>query len=249
MIQLSIFGPFFVHFDLPPYVVYGVTFYGAQQQIRNRIEEKFISTFDDAYLASEVQNKIVRSGYYLAKVVMEAMGQVFTGGKAIMKWLGDCAGKMAKKQEPISWITPLGLPIIQPYRSEKSHTVITQNHSLLLTTTNDALPLSVRKQQSAFPPNFVHSLDSSHMLMTALRMKERGITFAAVHDSYWCFPSDVNVMNEELRKAFIELHSKDVLEEFLHSLKIRYPKLRFKDIPEKGNFDLNKVADSQYFFS
>ena len=26
----------------------------------------------------------------------------------------------------------------------------------------------VRKQASAFPPNFVHSLDSTHMLMTAL---------------------------------------------------------------------------------
>ena len=29
------------------------------------------------------------------------------------------------------------------------------------------LPVAVQRQKSAFPPNYVHSLDSSHMLMTA----------------------------------------------------------------------------------
>ena len=30
------------------------------------------------------------------------------------------------------------------------------------------------KQGSAFPPNFIHSLDSTHMMMTALACKESG---------------------------------------------------------------------------
>jgi DNA-directed RNA polymerase len=29
------------------------------------------------------------------------------------------------------------------------------------------IPINVTKQTSAFPPNFVHSLDSSHMMYTA----------------------------------------------------------------------------------
>ena len=29
------------------------------------------------------------------------------------------------------------------------------------------IPINVAKQTSAFPPNFVHSLDSSHMMYTA----------------------------------------------------------------------------------
>ena len=32
---------------------------------------------------------------------------------------------------------------------------------------SDLLPVSIQKQCSAFPPNFVHSLDATHMLMTA----------------------------------------------------------------------------------
>ena len=32
------------------------------------------------------------------------------------------------------------------------------------------------KQGSAFPPNFIHSLDSTHMMMTALACKDTGET-------------------------------------------------------------------------
>ena len=35
------------------------------------------------------------------------------------------------------------------------------------TDSNVSLP-NVAKQKAAFPPNFVHSIDSSHMMMTAL---------------------------------------------------------------------------------
>lgn len=39
-------------------------------------------------------------------------------------------------------------------------------------------PVLVQRQKSAFPPNFVHSLDSTHMMMTALACQEAGINFA-----------------------------------------------------------------------
>ena len=39
----------------------------------------------------------------------------------------------------------------------------------------------VSRQRSAFPPNFVHSLDSSHMMMTALACHEAGLTFAGIN--------------------------------------------------------------------
>ena len=69
------------------------------------------------------------------------------------------------------------------------------------------------------PPNFVHSLDSTHMMMTALRCHQyalgmgaegyqvmdvlvydfcptrAGIPFVAVHDSFWthaCFVDEMN---------------------------------------------------------
>ena len=84
---------------------------------------------------------------------------------------------------------------MQPYRKVVSHTVKTVLQSMTLTVENDALPVSGQKQRSAFPPNYVHSLDSTHMIMTARKMRDRGLTFSAVHDSYWTHACDVDTMN------------------------------------------------------
>ena len=85
----------------------------------------------------------------------------------------------------MSWVTPLGLPCIQPYRQELTYSVNTVMQSLTLSYHHDDLPIKPQKQKTAFPPNFIHSLDATHMLKTALAAKRKNITFAAVHDSYW----------------------------------------------------------------
>lgn len=96
----------------------------------------------------------------------------------------------------MSWVTPLGLPVSQPYRKEGSHAVKTPLQNVTLSVHDDSLPVASKKQKSAFPPNFVHSLDATHMLMTCLKMKNEGKVFASVHDSYWTHACDVTVMNE-----------------------------------------------------
>ncbi len=85
-----------------------------------------------------------------------------------------------------------------------------------------------------FPPNFIHSLDATHMLLTALECRvgfsllsyhskggtrrclpsssqTQGLTFASVHDSYWTHPSTIDQMSTVIRDTFIALHSSDVL--------------------------------------
>lgn len=100
-----------------------------------------------------------------------------------------------QQNQSVAWLTPLGLPAIQPYRGVAKYTVKTVLQTISLAVDDEFLPVSVRKQKSAFPPNFVHSLDATHMLMTALRMKSRQLAFASVHDSYWTHASDVEEMN------------------------------------------------------
>jgi DNA-directed RNA polymerase, mitochondrial len=90
----------------------------------------------------------------------------------------------------MAWITPLNLPVIQPYRRQARYAVKTVLQRVVLAMNSDFLPVESRKQKSAFPPNFVHSLDATHMLLTSLRMKEKNLQFAAVHDSFWTHPCD-----------------------------------------------------------
>jgi DNA-directed RNA polymerase len=96
----------------------------------------------------------------------------------------------------MSWVTPLGLPVVQPYRAQNGYMIKTVLSSVMVAKETEDLPINCSKQKSAFPPNFVHSLDATHMLLTSLRMKESGLHFAAVHDSYWTHAADVDVMRK-----------------------------------------------------
>lgn len=80
-------------------------------------------------------------------------------------------------------------------------------------------------------------------------MKFSGITFSSVHDSYWCHPSDLDTLNKILRKQFVTLHSKPLLETLLRNFKLSYPELKFPDIPNRGELELKEVLNSTYFFS
>lgn len=56
--------------------------------------------------------------------------------------------------------------------------------------------LDTVKQKNAFAPNFIHSLDSCHMMLTSLYCEQAGITFMSVHDCFWTHPCTVDIMNK-----------------------------------------------------
>lgn len=87
----------------------------------------------------------------------------------------------------------------------------------------DEQPVNKSKQNSAFPPNFVHSLDSTHMMYTAIECHNRGIKFAAVHDSFWAHAGNIEELNSILREKFKELHSEPLTENLLENFQSRYP--------------------------
>jgi len=79
-----------------------------------------------------------------------------------------------------------------------------------------------RKQLQAFPPNFIHSLDATHMMLSALKCDEIGLQFASVHDSFWTHAADVPTMNRVLRDAFVRMHSEDIVGRLRQEFVARY---------------------------
>ncbi|OMO87107.1 DNA-directed RNA polymerase, phage-type, partial [Corchorus capsularis] len=210
--------------------VYGVTFFGAREQIKRRLQEKG-HIMDDRVLYP--------AACYAAKVTLAALGELFQAARNIMAWLGDCAKVIASANQPVRWTTPLGLPVVQPYYRSQRHLIRTSLQVLALQREGDSV--KVRRQRTAFPPNFVHSLDGSHMMMTAVACRDAGLNFAGVHDSFWTHACDVEKMNEILREKFVELYSTPVLENLLESFQQSYPSLVFPPLPERGNFDLREA--------
>jgi DNA-directed RNA polymerase len=122
----------------------------------------------------------------------------------------------------VVWTTPLRLPVVQPYRSSKSKIVSTSMQDLSIQDPQVSDPVSRRKQLQAFPPNFIHSLDASHMLLSALKCTEDGMTFASIHDSFWTHACDVNRMSEVLRDTFVAMHSEDIIGRLREEFEARY---------------------------
>ena len=225
--------------------VYGVTYIGARKQIQEKIEEKLENQGVDVH---ELDHEVHAASGYLATKTMDVMGQLFSGARQTMNWLTACARLIAEQGQPVAFISPIGIPVVQPYRQSKSHTVVTLLQTVTLADNSDDLPVHKQRQVTAFPPNYVHSLDSSHMLLTALEMDRRGLSFSAVHDSFWTHPCDIDEMNEALRDTFVELYEQPLLEDLKKTWELRYPSIQFPDLPERGNLNLGDVRSAPYFF-
>jgi len=174
----------------------------------------------------------------------------FSSAEKIMNWLRLVAKMVTvEEQQPVSWVTPLGLPVVQPYVRKQDYQVATHSHKLTIANNSDLMPVSSAKQKSALPPNFVHSLDATHMLLTTTDCADRGLHFAAVHDSYWTHAGDVDEMNESLRAQFVKLYSEPILEDFREFLCMRFPAVHFPPVPTRGTLDIKEVLKSRYFFA
>ncbi|XP_010273705.1 PREDICTED: DNA-directed RNA polymerase 3, chloroplastic isoform X1 [Nelumbo nucifera] len=218
--------------------VYGVTYVGAREQIKRRLEEKGHITND---------RLLFSAACYAAKVTLTALEEMFQAARSIMGWLSDCAKVIASENQPVRWTTPLGLPVVQPYLKPQRHLVRTSLQVLALQREGDLV--EVKRQRTAFPPNFVHSLDGSHMMMTAVACRDAGLHFAGVHDSFWTHACDVDRMNQILREKFVELYDMPILERLLESFQVSFPLLTFPPLPDRGDFDLKEVLESPYFFN
>lgn len=52
------------------------------------------------------------------QITLASLHQMFDSAKDIMQWLSLCARAVAKADHAVRWTTPLGLPVVQPYRKK-----------------------------------------------------------------------------------------------------------------------------------
>jgi len=95
--------------------VYGVTFIGARKQIQRQLKDaKLYDTNGELYKAAA----------YLARITIKCIGDLFRDANNIKDWFAKCAKTVASTGEAVKWITPLGLPCVQPYKTIRHKSVI-----------------------------------------------------------------------------------------------------------------------------
>lgn len=214
---------------------------------------------------------------YLAEKVWIAVNQVVSKAAEGMKFLQKCAQLMAHEAKPLVWTTPVGFPVVHKYEEwdvkrvsmflhDRKVPVVeattkdrivkgeVQKHVVLNLRTKPTGRINKDKQKNAVAPNFIHSLDASHLMLTVLRAKKEGIDdFLLIHDSFSTHACNTGLWSLIIRDEFVKMYSQnDVFRDFYwnvwhqldesHRDKLPLP-------PTNGNLDLSEVLMSNYAFS
>lgn len=195
-----------------------------------------------------------KAAMYLGGLVWEAVGEVVVAARAAMDWLQQVASIVSKDNLPINWVTPAGLLVQQAYRvSDMKDVETTFNKTRIrikLDKSNGVGKIDKRRQASGISPNWVHSLDASHLMRTIERANAAGVTsFSMIHDSYGTHAANTGALAAFLREEFVRMYAEvDVLSVFRDAL-LQQTAAELPSVPPMGNLDLTQVLESEFFFA
>lgn len=219
---------------------YNVTFVGMRNQVRDQLKSRGVPREQARLIAP-----------FVARKVRAAIDHVFSGPQNVMRWM-EAAAKAINETYPnraIEWVTPTGFVAVQPYRQGRTGRVKTALQEISLLEIGEDSPVIKSKQRQGLPPNIVHSWDAAHMGLTTIEMRERGKAMAGVHDSGWSHASDATEMRDVLADKMIEIHAADQIARICDHWAEVYPSADIPSPPTYGQLDLERIRESEYFFS
>ena len=219
-----------------------------------------------------------KAATFIAGKVWDAVNDVVTKAAEGMRFIQKCAQLCAHEAKPLIWTSPIGLPVVHAYEQYNINRVriflydktiqpseatqkskVTDDGSVyncimvnLRTTPKGTL--DKMKQRNAAAPNFIHSLDASHLMFTVLAGLDEGIEdFMLIHDSFATHATDTERFSYLIREQFVAMYEHfDVVQ---HLYTNTYAQLDDKsrmllvDVPAKGKLDLYDVLRSDYAFA
>ncbi|WP_406853368.1 DNA-directed RNA polymerase [Brevundimonas sp. BH3] len=221
--------------------VYSATKFGFGEQIKETIE-------------TEGLDLKARDANYLAGHIWDALQDTVAAASEAMGWLRECAKVFADANLPMRWTTPCGLLVQQRYMKSRTQRVMlcVGGKELRLHLRRETDGINRRSMANAIAPNFIHSMDATHLMAVVNKCADDAITLSVVHDSFATHPCDVEDMRTILKDKFYELYQYDWLtylrDEFLAQLPAEYQD-RIPPTPAMGSFDISLVKQSEFLFA
>jgi Mitochondrial DNA-directed RNA polymerase len=182
---------------------------------------------------------------YLSHFVWDAIADVVVKAREAMVWLQDASRKIMKDGTGcIRWVTPSGFPVAQYYQEQEVHRINTKlcGNAKIRVNTDTATPDKPR-HRNGIAPNFIHSMDASHLALVTVAAAAMGMMLAMIHDDYGTHAADAGKLYRVIREVFVAMYeNNDPLSDFATKYDLSNP-------PDRGHLDLRAVLQSQYFFS
>lgn len=241
-------------------LAYGAKLFGYRDQLMEDILKplKTSAMLPDGTMSS--QWMFSGDGYaaagYMASKIWEAVNQVLVAAGEAMAWLQRAASLLGKEGLPVRWTSSVGFPVLQVYYDETLKNVRTSLYGKsYMTSLRDVKDtINTRKQTSSIAPNFVHSMDAGHLMLTVENCVKAGLTsFSMIHDSFGTLAGDSETMYRIVRESFVEIYDqRDILGEFREEILEQLSEESAKKLPElpsKGDLDVSAIMQSKYAFS
>lgn len=217
---------------------YGVTSQGIRDQL-----------IADGHCDAVAGNPSVNADYLRDKIE-EALAGTVAAAEQIMSWLQGVARALADANIPFDWVTPVGLKVRQAYWAPVLTRVKTLYGQLSLWQEAQNVALDTKKMALSAAPNFVHSFDAAHLVLTVNAAVAEGIVdFSLIHDSYGTHAADMDALNRILRATFVSMYEADWLERTEQYVRSYAPEVELPPRPLRGPLDLSGVLRSAFFFS
>lgn len=222
---------------------YGVTKMSARDYILDWLIKDETGVFD-------ITNR-GKMASFLTPIVWDSINETVVAARQAMDWLQQSASIIAKKNKPIIWWSPVGFPVCQDRKKFKSVQVRTQLcGNIRLRLDKETPEIDSRQQRQGISPNFIHSLDAAHLMLTVNAMQEQGCTsFAVIHDDFGTHCTKVGDLFRTLREQFVKMYTEnEPLFEFKKFHEAEYG-VKLPALPSRGSLKIDQVLDSKYFFA
>lgn len=141
-------------------------------------------------------------------------------------------------KERFKWVTADGFVACTEYRDIECNRVRAGVFNALVPTMYPT-PLDTVKTIGAMAPNFIHSIDATHLRMV-VNVCDHDLV--SVHDSIGSHAATYFTTAKAIREQFVKVHEYDALGNLCENMDVRAPKFR-------GDYVTTEALESSYIFS
>jgi len=210
-------------------------------------------------LTSGIEGENDGAAKYLSKIVWDHVQEQWGRAIEVMDWLKSLTKSLFNLMQPLMWKTPTGSNVLMAYYKTTSKIVklfsvppLQQHREVRVHDEARKKGLDWKLQMRGAAPNFIHSLDAAHLMKTVNACAEAGIQdFMMIHDAYGTHACNAAVMSRILREQFVEMYQDDILSTLWQECQQNNPQLQVPmgGPPARGDFSVDQVLKSEFFFS
>ena len=188
-----------------------------------------------------------KAAFALAQDYEKSLYAVAPAALKVTEFLRECAKVANKNDEAVTWMSPSGVVVVNHPTSMiefnlTASSVWDDQTCTQLKYTVYGNELNKRKALTAVPPQFIHSMDASHLHYSVLAMFKRSIQdVVVIHDCYGCNANDVDAMRDCVINGFADLYSFSALSALAEQYDV--------DLPDMGDLVIEDIRKATYMLS